>query len=424
MAESKDWIVKILSGPHQGAEVLLAPGRMRVGSDADCDLVLHDVLIAPHHFALVLEAGGLRLEALDGPVHVGGKRLTQGGVSVPPFAFITAGTTHLVAGPSQARWPLISIADAPTLEPERAPAAAEAAVAAASPESSAETSEAGKNTRLPTADQRRRAWWLAGAGGVLLIIWLVLWFSWGRLPEPAPVLPDRTKVEEVLATFRPQADGVQVSEEHGALVVSGYVPNDEVLRRLSEALREAVPTANHRLWSEARLADTARSLLAERRLTYDVATAGGGILRIRGMATSAEEWSKTRQLLLSEVPGLTSLSEEVTYVSPARPSGASTPSAASAPQPSAAAPAARFRIVAVQPLSQGQGWVRLNDNRVFFRGAELPGGARIRAVTTGAVRVDTPAGEMELPVGSELGETLASDSTTEATTVAQTPLNG
>ena len=97
MSASGDWLLKIISGPHQGAEVLLKPGRLVVGSHPDCDLVLHDVLVAAQHFALTLEKGVLTVEPLEGRVFTQGKRVEARG-TVREFGFVTAGTTHLVLG--------------------------------------------------------------------------------------------------------------------------------------------------------------------------------------------------------------------------------------------------------------------------------------------------------------------------------------
>src|SRR5687768_7650645 len=125
MPDSADWLLKIISGPHQGAEVALRPGRLVVGSHAECDLVLHDVLVAPQHFALTLENGRVSVEPLEGRVYANGKRLSAAS-PVPEFGFVTVGTTHLVLGPGAARWPLLSPADVPELEKEPAPSAAAA----------------------------------------------------------------------------------------------------------------------------------------------------------------------------------------------------------------------------------------------------------------------------------------------------------
>src|SRR3954469_4201696 len=105
MADSSEWILKIISGPHQGAEVALRSGRVVVGTQPECDLVLHDVLVAPQHFALTLDHGTATVESIEGRVFCNGKRVTAA-TPVPLFGFITAGTTHLVLGPASARWPL------------------------------------------------------------------------------------------------------------------------------------------------------------------------------------------------------------------------------------------------------------------------------------------------------------------------------
>jgi len=46
------WLIKILSGPHQGAELQSPPGRLLIGSDEASDIVIADKLVSPQHAAL------------------------------------------------------------------------------------------------------------------------------------------------------------------------------------------------------------------------------------------------------------------------------------------------------------------------------------------------------------------------------------
>src|SRR5690242_8932354 len=105
MTAAREWILKIISGPHQGAEEVLRPGRTVVGTDPECDIVLHDMLLAPRHLAFHFANDAVTVEPLEGRVHYQGRRVL-GPLPVSKFTFVTAGTTHFVLGPSSERWPL------------------------------------------------------------------------------------------------------------------------------------------------------------------------------------------------------------------------------------------------------------------------------------------------------------------------------
>lgn len=381
MSASGDWLLKIISGPHQGAEVLLKPGRLVVGSHPDCDLVLHDVLVAAQHFALTLEKGVLTVEPLEGRVFTQGKRVEARG-TVREFGFVTAGTTHLVLGPAAARWPLLSAADVPVLEkePVAAPAEVKPPAAAAVPGAADKTAAAtGASPKGPSPEQRRRAWYVAGFGGVMLLVWLALWFYWAPPPVPPPTPAVRERAELALRS-RPEGQSLTLEEQGGTWIVSGYVDSEVAYRELSTALRLEAPEVSQRFWSTPRLLESARAFLAERKLTLDATAEGPGELRIQGTVRSAAEWSRIRQLLLAEIPGLQRIRDDVLYTAATSAPALRVESTAALPRVMAGEPAAMPTVVGLKDLGDGQGWIRLSDGAVLFRGARLPDGTRLVAV--------------------------------------------
>lgn len=419
MPDSSDWILKIVSGPHQGAEVALRPGRTVVGSQPECDLVLHDVLVAPQHFALVVQADGVSVEPLDGRVFCNGKRVPSA-AAVPPFGFVTAGTTHLVIGAANARWPLLSPADAPELEKEPpAPAAQPEPSAAAG---AVGESSAGKLARKPPSPEvRRRALWTAGIGGVLLVVWLVLWLRWGPHAPAAPHLSERERAEQLLQGF-PDGRAIAFDTQGERLTASGYVESDAAQREIAGAFREQLPEVTLRLWSMPRIVDTARSLLNTRAVNLEASAGAPGEVVVRGRLASRELWTPVRQQLLAEIPGIRSLREEIVFDSETVPPPAADSILHPAPAP-ANAPAPQHRwdgvsVVALQELGDGQGWLRLSDGSVYFRGATLPDAGRLSGVRDGQATLEAGTNRFRVGVGDDVAAALRTPLPAETTAAA------
>lgn len=409
MADHGDWILKIISGPHQGVEEMLPDGRLLVGTDPDCSIVLHDVLIAPQHFALTRKGGSVIVEALGGRTYCGGKRVTVP-TAVPAFSFVTAGTTHVVVGPAAGSWPLLSSADAPELEkdPPPAPATPAAAPAGRAPAAlspAASVAPAAPTTpgtpAAPTPEQRRRAWWMVGFGGTLLAVWLVLWL----LLRPAPSEPIRpspkARSERVLGSL-PGGNRLRIEERGDLLVISGYLDSDTAHRDLIAALRAEVPEATLRLWSTPRLVETARAFLASRKLTLTLTPGENGELKIAGTAPSAPEWEITRQMLLAEVPGLQNIIAEVTAPKePGRGSKAAT-------EPTVA-PDKALTVIALQTLPEAPAWVRLANGAIYFAGGRFQGIATFTGLEGAKARFEHDGGAALFGLGDDLAGLLPAD---------------
>lgn len=92
--------LRILSGLHIGASRPLAEKEMiLVGSGEDCDIVLSDPGVAPHHALIGLLGGTFSVRALDAPLRVGGQPLHPGDpVEMVTLQHIELGQAALAVG--------------------------------------------------------------------------------------------------------------------------------------------------------------------------------------------------------------------------------------------------------------------------------------------------------------------------------------
>jgi len=102
-------LIKVLNGPHAGAQSRFYDGEeLVVGNSDTADIFLSDPHITPSHFMIKAEGGGYLVTPDEGVVLVNGRRI-EGGTSVVPGQVVTAGSTSLGIGPAEALWPPLII---------------------------------------------------------------------------------------------------------------------------------------------------------------------------------------------------------------------------------------------------------------------------------------------------------------------------
>ena len=415
-APRKQWLLKVIAGPHQGAEMLLPVGKTLIGSDDACDVVLHDVLVAPQHVEMELTASGATAAPLGGRVFVAGKRVREARQSVPDFVFISIGGTHFVIGGADSKWPLLSSADVPALEKDvdnsqegsSSESGSNAKPAAANEQS--ETVPSGPHPSAPAAPARFQP--LVGilAGLLILAAWVFVYQSFMHRSAPegqestssTPASRAREVVEQM-----GMKDAVTVNETAGRLTISGYVDTEAKQRELQSAIREVAPGAATKIYSLEKIASSARTLIDANHLPLTASSLSEGKLRVAGRITSTEPWIRVRQMLLREVPGLSGIEDEVeidaVVNSPSLTLPSSRPatgniSSVSAPAPKED-PATGYHITpstidtpestiaSIKTSVEGLSFMRLSTGGVYFVGARLPYGGALVRIEADAVTV-------------------------------------
>ncbi|MDR0590583.1 MAG: type III secretion system inner membrane ring subunit SctD [Puniceicoccales bacterium] len=109
-------VLKVLSGPHQGAEFDVPEEEIIVGAADECDLIISDVLVANKHMKLGIAEGHIFIAPLEGNVFVSGKLLREPS-AIDNFQFVTIGATHMMLGEGGAeQWQTVALGDFPELE--------------------------------------------------------------------------------------------------------------------------------------------------------------------------------------------------------------------------------------------------------------------------------------------------------------------
>ncbi|MGV3659977.1 MAG: type III secretion system inner membrane ring subunit SctD [Prosthecobacter sp.] len=412
----KQWLLKVISGPHQGAEMALTAGKTLIGSDDQCDIVLHDVLVAPQHVEIELADSGMTAAPLGGRVFIAGKRVRDARQKVADFSFVSIGGSHLIIGPATGIWPLLSGADVPELEKEGEPQP-EAPPAEGAQEDPVVTAAPASPARRH-APSRLAPMLGITAGVVLLLGWAYVYYDLKVDHQPPAVSHVSKPVERAQAILEDMGvvGSIKIEDASGRLMATGYVDTESKQRELQAAFREEVPGMRTKIYSLEKIASSARSLMDNERLPLLVSSMAEGKLKISGTLSSADPWIRMRQTLLREVPGISGIEDGVEITAPRPPAvqaaiatiqtavvpetAAMTPPKPVIYQPPTPDPQTDYvitqdtidtveaTVATIRPDdATGLAYVRLSTGGVYFSGARLPYGGTVDRIESGTVTV-------------------------------------
>lgn len=334
------YLLKILSGPHQGAEVALGVGDYVIGSDPEVDVILSDALINPKHLKITVTADSqLQLTPLDFPVYLNGHELKKEPYPVEPFQFISLGTTQLIIGPVGQEWPQISIADAPALVREVEESVSEETVLneGENGDSELENKESGtvsdegafshlsddaqegkeltKMGYVQELIQKNKV--MAGiAAGVLVMlisasVFLVMTSSNEDQDNFVNVDTTFQAVKKVIKDFD-QENNFFVREEGDKIFIEGWVDDKEKKKEIESSLMRLSDKMSMRIWSKEKIMEDAQELLAMMKVNVAIqATEENGVYKAIGFIGDDKVWANVRKTLAADIAGIRYLEEDV-----------------------------------------------------------------------------------------------------------------
>ncbi|MGJ4729955.1 FHA domain-containing protein [Luteimonas sp. SDU101] len=201
-------VLRIVAGLHAGASRPLSRREMvLIGSGDDCDVVLADLGVAPHHALLNVVDGRFHLRALDAPLQLPGGTLHPGDpVEVAQVQRIALGEAAIAFGRADAaEW--LSLAPAPGVDApmaRRRPAFA---------------------SRMPLI------------AGVAVLALSALAIAAALMPAPPPAVDVEQRLRELAREFK--VSDVEIRQDvDGRAVLSGTVDDGSTRARLQSRIAE------------------------------------------------------------------------------------------------------------------------------------------------------------------------------------------
>ena len=300
-----NYLLKIVQGPHAGAEIALVEGSVTFGSSDACDIVLADSSLPAEAFALEASDAGVTLKALpDGEAR-----------ALDLYTLFTFGNSSFAVGENGVPWPELKAPPPPP--PPEPPAEAPDAET----ESPAPQPAPAPEAPSPAAKPQRR-----GLGCIpTLVLALLLFFAgffvchyqtwywpdspvFGR-PDAAPAReasPAQSAVEPA-APEKSLADwaaehGVAVSERDGETVLAGNFTNrTERLLFAQDAYARDQDLSLDLSDDETLRAGVEEVLFAQSEGRVKLATATNRVVKLVGRARSRAELLQTVAAICTDV---------------------------------------------------------------------------------------------------------------------------
>ena len=296
------YILRILSGSHTGAEVMLYDGDHVIGSHENCDIILSDSSVKPEHIKFTVNWDEVYIVVIEGSCFLDGDPISDETV-VSAFQVITLGQIHMAIGPGDKTWPEIELPLPSAAETQRT----SDDQGAAPPVLMDEKSEA-----VPEKRKNRRLSWKVP---VILIIPLAAIFLFiiftgaSHQPKDEPIDPKTALAnilkEEVYRTL-------SISEgSSGTYSIQGYLDRTVQRQKLTRQIYQiGIPVAL-RVYSGEELAASCNDFF--KRSNQDVAAIyqGAGEILLQGKSKDAQAVDRTIALIKQDLPGIRQIINQV-----------------------------------------------------------------------------------------------------------------
>ena len=320
MEQPNEVLLKILSGNHQGAEMVLDGNPIIIGKSADCDIVLSDSLIADKHAKIKVVGKTCVLKPLNGKVFIDGKLVKTETVEVSQFQFITLGDTHLVFGPINETWPSISASDVPKLKDMEMPDGTSANTTQNLAEQNEfeqenmDVLEISQEDILNKQKRTKRRIVIKIGTGLSFVLSIILFLIIFGVHKTKPVATKLTNKQVVMQLV--EADGLEddlkIDEDKtGKLSVSGYVGKNSELSTLRNQLYNVDATMKIKIYSDEKILGDAGVILSEIESLPIITKVKAGVFVASGYVFDKSVWEKARRKIIDEVGGIIDLQDQV-----------------------------------------------------------------------------------------------------------------
>lgn len=303
------YVLRILSGPHEGAEVTLQEQAIMLGKSDACDVILVDETLRDQHASFACKNGTVTCTPAEGArVSVNGTAITAA-TPVQAFQPIVCGATLLAVGPNNVVWPEISTT-------------AKHATTSEAPSGTHSEDMAQELNELDNSDDteqvERKSWHLMlwAIVGFGFILGIYGWMAYRNNTRPPaidkvvfPIMALRQSIEKVLERHHVNPNFIKINVSGHRFVLQCYVGTREDQEKLEDELHR-LPYVNFQsihVYVQQRLVAKAQDIVSPYQTLQVVPGKHLDGIVIKGFLYSIEDLPTIKRRMLTEIPGLNSI---------------------------------------------------------------------------------------------------------------------
>lgn len=301
--------LKVLNGPHIGAEVNLLDKTWVVGRSENCDIALLDETLREQHARFALKDGKVFCEPIEGAtVTVDGFTL-EGPTELKNYQSILCGKTLLSVGPSNEAWPEIVLKEAKVEEEQ---------VVSQEPENEItekpEKSEKGSHFQF-LLKLKERAWILYCLGIVFMVLGVfVIFRNKGKISPDSvqktfPIVSLKASIEKALEEFEVEPSLIKLGLSGKNFTLQCYVDTSETKKALQDKLR-ALPNVSFqslRIFAQQSFLEQAQEILKSLQTVQVEAATKPDTLILKGYLQDMDQLPAIKSRLFTDIMGLNAL---------------------------------------------------------------------------------------------------------------------
>jgi type III secretion system YscD/HrpQ family protein len=314
MAE-QNLILRIFSGPHNGAEIPVNPNNdFIIGKDDECDFVFNDQSLASRQLKIRIQDKKLFIELLEGEVFVNSKKIENKEFQSNFYDIITVGLTSFAIGQANEKWAELKIPSLFDLQTETK----EEDITKHNPENLSEKliQKEEKKTETVVDKALKKNIFSNSKFVILFVIFFVLSIFLGSFfllqKKKSNKAQPKDPVETISAKISEFGmNNINLSKDSsGRILIKGYVKDQAEKEKLKQNCFVAEKNLTFNVLSETDLLSAIKETFDAFGMNLEIENNGNGIFSVYGVVENAQKLQNIISNLKGDVSGIKEIADK------------------------------------------------------------------------------------------------------------------
>jgi len=323
------YVLKVLSGPHIGAEIPLNLGTYTVGKADDCDIILKDEFIADKQLSLTLDQNSIKITDAKENTSLAGLYLEETQTDAQLFDIIGIGSTFFTLGAPDHAWPNLSVPKEVSYKKQISETAEESEENEAnedpsSPKRKIEVDQDASHLKkryastlnfLSSQTPKTQIGIAIGASIAFAIILIIIFYFIISDLSSGPQYTSTEEVkktEEIIKKLGLEKQLNVTGPIEGIVIIKGYIDDQNNQKKLVDALSKAKISNQLDVYSNKKILTSVENVLKTKNLDLKVKSLGGGVILLEGVVDSRSQIQNIVKIIQADVPGIKDIQTSLT----------------------------------------------------------------------------------------------------------------